>query len=144
MTTTLPSFGLDPDREVTHPSQQGITDAVLEFCHDGLAALEQYSALLLDGRDIRSVPAEERAALITLQARVKQTCPHRCQSFADIHAKTVVYRELAEWFPLHDIGVYASDLIGEVSAFLERQHLDSGLAARVGRTMPPHKGGVTR
>ena len=79
-----------------------------------------------------------------LESRVKIPCPHRCQSLADIHAKSVVYHELAEWFPPHDLDVYASDLIGEVSAFLQREHLDSGLAARIGRPMPPQKEAVTR
>ena len=82
--------------------------------------------------------------MVDLEARIKIPSPHRCQSFPDIHAKTVVYHELAEWFPPHDLDVYASDLIGEVSAFLQREHLDSGLAARIGRTMPSQKGAVTR
>ena len=142
--TSLPSFGLDPAREATHLGQQGATSAVMKFCHETLAALEQYSAILLDDRDICSVPAEERAALVDLEARLKLPCPHGCQSFADIHAKTVVYHELAEWFPPHDLDVYASDLLAEVTAFLEREHLDSGLAARVGRAMPTQKGAVTR
>ena len=142
--TSLPSFGLDPARKGTHPGQQGATSALLEFCHETLAALEQYSAMLLDDRDIYSVPAEERAALVDLASRLKLPCPHRCQSFADIHAKTVVYHKLAEWFPPHDLDVYASDLLAEVTAFLEREHLDSGFAARMGRPMPPQKGAVTR
>ena len=82
--------------------------------------------------------------MVDLESRVKRPSPHRCQSAPDIHAKTVVYHELVEWFPPHDLDVYASDLIGEVSAFLEREHLDSGLAARIGRPMPPQKEAVTR
>ena len=142
--TSLPSFGVDSIREVTHLGQQGATSAVIEFCHETLAALEQYSAILLDDRDFCSVPAEERAVLVDLESRLKLPCSHRCQSFADIHAKTVVYHKLAEWFPPHDLDVYASDLLAEVTALLEREHLDSGLAARVGRAMPPEKGAVTR
>ena len=142
--TSLPSFGLDPAREVTHLGQQGAASAVLEACHETLAALQQYSAILLDDRDNCCASADERAALVDLEARIKIPSPHRCQSFPDIHAKTVVYHELAEWFPPHDLDIYASDLIGEFSAFLEREHLDSGLAARIGRTMPSQKGAVTR
>ena len=142
--TSLPSFGLASARDTTHRGQQGATSAVLEFCRDTLAALEQYSAMLLDERDICSVSAEERAALEDLKARVKIPCPHRSQTPVDLHAKSVVYHELAEWFPPHDLDVYASNLIGEVSALLEQTHLDSGLAARVSRAVTPHKDAATR
>ena len=135
--TSLPSFGLDPVREVPHLGQLGAASPVLEACHETLAALEHYSAILLDDRDICCASAEERAALVDLESRVKRPSPHRCQSAPDIHAKTVVYHELAEWFPPHDLDVYASDLIGEVSAFLEREHLDSGLADRCRRRRKP-------
>ena len=142
--TLFHSVGLDPARETAHLGQQGATSAVLDFCRDTLAALEQYSAILLDERDICSVSAEERAALKSLEARVKLPCPHRSQTPVDLHAKSVVYHELAEWFPPHDLDVYASNLIGEVSALLEREHLDSGLAARVSRAVPPYKNSATR
>ena len=142
--TSLPSCVSDPAHQVTHLGQQDATSAVGEACHEKLAALEQYSAILLDDRDNRCASAEERAALVDLEARLKIPSPHRCQSFPDIHAKTVVYHQLAEWFPPHDLDVYASDLIGEFSTFLEREHLDSGLAARISRPMPPQKGAVPR
>ena len=85
--TSLPSFGLDPAREVPQLGQQGAASLVLEACHETLAALEQYSAILLDDRDISCSSAEERAALVDLEARIKIPSPpsvpelpgHSCQ-----------------------------------------------------------------
>ena len=129
---SLPSLERGAVNGSTHLNQEDGTSAVLKACQDTLAALAQYSAILLDDRDMCSASVKERAALIDLKSRIKMPCSHRCESLADIHAKSVVYHALAEWFPPHDLDLYATDLIGEVSAFLEREHFDSGLAAWAG------------
>ena len=124
--SSLPSFGLGAKREAGCPSSEGVS-AVVGECRETLAILDRYSALLLDDGESGCMTPNERAILGDMEARVKTPSLLRCQTLLDVYAKSAVYHELADWFPPHDLQLYASDLLRELSALLERDHLPDGV-----------------
>ena len=129
------SFGRGAVRENGRLSRQADGPSAVErLCADTLSALERFTEIV-EADPTGAASQEERLALRDLNRTLRAASLCRCQTLADLLAKSRIHEAMKVWFPPQDprMQFFASDLAGEVFRFLERCQNPNKKAVRGGK-----------